>query len=213
MSCALPRNSAAEWLGTVKKTESQMPMNIYVTSASPQTCARNLDNAMLEDQILTVAVLMSAYAKSCSYRLNDLWKCVHSNHPFLRWMLNDEANVDWLKEYGVMLIIEYGTRHMNQHAGANCIYSFIQDFESPVGLEPKAFLNRAWDETHDFRFEPNVYTAYRWFLSARWALAKRRVTWGNRMPPAFFVEHQIARGGNSIVLEHIGEDKNGVIIN
>jgi hypothetical protein len=153
---------------------------------------------------------MSAYAASCSYKLNSLYRVMHSNHPFLRWMLNDETNMDWVKEYGIMLIVEFAVRHSRDHAGAKHIREFVDDFDKPIGLEPTAFLNRTWNDELDFRFEPDVHKAYRWFVAAQWAMSSKKLSWGHRMPPEFFIQHMIARTGKDIVT--LGEE-NGVVIN
>ena len=194
MTCAVPRGFLSDQSQTKNEKESLIQMNILVTSASPQTCARNLDNWLLEDQILTVARLMSAYAKMCSYHINDLYLGIQTNHPFLRWLQNDETNVDWLKDYGMMLLVEYGGRHGRKHGNAEAIIVFIDDFGAPLGLDPQAFLNRAWNETFDFRFEPDVHKAYRWFVAARWSNSIKKLSWVPRMPPAWYIEHEIARG-------------------
>lgn len=191
-----------------------MQMNILATSANPQTCARNLDTTTVEEQILVVGCLLSRYASDCTFRINDLYKYTTSNHPFLRWLWNDEANVDWLKEYGVLLNCEYSARVGKSHAASHHIYDFIEDFRPPVGLEPKAFMNRAWDDTFDFRHIKDPHQAYRDLMNARWFNSKRKLSWGDRMPPVWYIEHQIARSvperprikGMKIVKEGILED-------
>lgn len=172
-----------------------MQVNILATSASPQTSARNLDNRNIEGQILTMAVLLSAYGRKTCYPYDNLWKHVSLTHPFLRWMLNTEANIDWAKDYAVMLLIEYGQRTGRQHKGSKSIYTFIEDFGTPVGLEPIAFMNRAWDDTFDFRYEKCTNDAYRKLLCAKWNFEDKKLSWGDRMPPTWYVEYQIACSG------------------
>jgi hypothetical protein len=173
-------------------------MNILATSASPQTCARNLDNYRLEQQVVTVSLLLSAYAKTTCYPINELYRFVPEQHPFLRWVLNDEKNIDWLKDYGVMLLAEYVIRFDKQHVGSSHIYNFIKDFQPAIGLDPDGFLNRAWDETFDFRYKADVHQAYRDYLNALWTIDKKRLSWGTRMPPAWYIEEQIKRAGKDV---------------
>jgi hypothetical protein len=175
-----------------------MLMNILVTDPDPQRAARNLDNLNVQSQIVTIALLMAAYARKTCYPINDLWIGVNENHPWLRWMLNEEANIDWVKDYGIMLLIEYGFRYQRQHKGSREIYNFIEDFGMPIGVEPKAFLNRAWDDTFDFRHEQDVPKAYRHYMNAIWTVSKRQLSWGDRMPPAWFIEEQLIRAGKEL---------------
>lgn len=175
-----------------------MFLNILVTSPSAQTCARNLDNWLLEQQIYTVACLLSAYAKICSYSYNQLWEQVPEQHPWLRWMRNEAANMDWVMDYGVMLLVEYGVRTGRKHQGAKHIYSFIEDFGAPVGMEPMAFINRAFDETYDFRYTTDVHLGYRHYVNALWAVERKKLSWGDRMPPTWFIEYQLTRQGKEL---------------
>src|SRR5213592_988856 len=142
MSFAAPTGFLNEPSPIRRRISSPMWMNILATSPNPQTCARNLDDWTLETQIVTVSVFLSRYAKDCSFQYNDLWKKVAKNHPFMRWLFNDEKNIDWLKEYGILLQCEYSQRTGNRHAGSAEIFNFIEDFRPPIGLEPWAFMNR-----------------------------------------------------------------------
>lgn len=173
-----------------------------MTSDSPQTAARNLDTASIRQQIAVVATLMSAYAKAIKYPINTLHTLISKNHPYVRWLLNDEANIDWLKDYGVLLLVEHGQRTGMRHKGSQYIYDFVEDFGAPIGVDPLMFLNRAWDEQFDYRFEHDVPTAYKKLMSARWHTAKRSPQWGDRMPPVWYLEDQLARQGLAGVETH-----------
>lgn len=195
MTCVPPRGFLKKSYATKRKIGSRMAMELLVTSDSPQTAARNLDTSSIKQQIAVVATLMSAYAKATSYAINELHTLISKNHPYVRWLMNDEANMDWLKDYGVLLLVEHGQRTGTRHKGSKFIYDFVEDFGAPIGVEPKMFLNRAWDERFDYRFEQHTPYAYRKLMSARWNTAKRSPQWGDRMPPIWYLEDQLNRQG------------------
>lgn len=116
----------------------------------------------------------------------------------MRWLFNDEPNIDWLKEYGIMLLIEYGQRQNVRHAGANIIYNFVEDFRPPIGMLPKAFMNRAWDANFDFRFNQNPHDAYKSLLFARWNASVKKISWGFRGPPMWYIEQSLKRAGEDL---------------
>lgn len=206
MSCAaMPAGFLKKSFPTKSEIGSPMLLNILATSANPQTCARNLDNRTLETQILAVSMLLSRYAKDCTYGINRLFEHVPSNHPFMRWLFNDEANIDWLKEYAVLLQVEYAGRTSHAHASRKDIFDFVGDFRPSVGLEPKAFMNRAWDELFDYSDIKDVHQAYRDLLSARWTIAKTPPRWGDRMPPIWYLEYQLERGCPDKRVKKIGD--------
>ncbi len=117
------------------------------------------------------------------------------NFPVNDTLINDEANMDWVKDYGVLLLVEYGQRTNLRHMGSQYIFDFVEDFGAPIGVDPIGFLNRAWDERFDYRFEHDTPTAYKKLMSARWAVAKRSPHWGDRMPPVWYLEDQLQRQG------------------
>jgi len=189
-----------------------MFLNILATSPSAQTSARNLDTNLLICQIATVACLMSAYriAGVVKYERNDrLYTLVPPGHPYLRWLRKEAANLDWLMDYGVMLIVEYGIRTGRKHEGAKYILNFVEDFGSPVGLEPQEFYNRAFDNTFDFRYTVDTHLAYRHYVSALWSAERKKLSWGDRMPPSWFIEYQLQRAGKELQSDTTGNGKGG----
>jgi hypothetical protein len=182
----MPRDFLKRSSQTKRKT---MHLNILATSANPQTCARNLDTELLKQQIIVVSILLSSYAEECAFKINDLYKYVDRENPFMRWLFNDEKNVDWLKEYGILLHCEYVSRMGFKHAASKDVFDFIDDFRPPIGLDPEGFLNWACDDQIDFHTDLDVHRAYRNYLCAYWTAAERNPTWGDRLPPCWYIDH------------------------
>lgn len=205
MTCAAPRNFLKKSFPTENVIGNPMQMNILATSPNPQTCVRNLDNSSMETQIVVVSILLSRYAKDCSYTINSLWKMVESNHPLMHWLFDDEANIDWLKEYGVILHIEYGCRFERRHADARSIFDFVDDFRPAVGLEPKVFVNLARDRLFDYSDNKDVFQAYRDLLCSKWATSTKKPSWSGRMPPEFYINYQLKRQGKDTLKNDEGK--------
>lgn len=195
MSCAVPKGGFQNEPSLTRNgNRNQMRTNILLTSKNPQTCARNLDTVSVNTQIVVVSMLLSKYAKECTYRLNGLHRFIDQENPYMRWLWNDEANVDWLKEYGILLHCEYCSRTGRKHAGARDIFDFIDDFRPPIGLDPKGFLNWACDDVIDFHTDPNVTRAYQNYMCHKWSNAILKPTWGDRMPPDWYINYQLSIG-------------------
>lgn len=193
---SVPRSSASEWFPTVKKIGDPMQINIFATSPNPQTCARNLDSRRVVMQLAVVAVLLSAVDHKWHYSRYEHWKLVSTENAFVRWLCNDAKNIDWLVEYSICLLVEYGLRYGKhrdgrRHAGSQVIYDFIKEYGNPIGLEPLGFINSTIDERFDYRHVPDAHAAYRSYLSALWFSDKIPPSWGDRLPPAWYVENRI----------------------
>lgn len=189
MTCSVPVSSAKEWLGTGKKNWSPMKMNIYVTDPDPQICARNLDSFLLKVQIMQMAVLLSTVAHKWSAATNALWIHGDAHCGHVRWIENSNKNLDWTQEYAIMLLVEYANRFKHKHAGSWAIYDFMEIYGNPIGLEPEAFLNDTKDDSgFDFGYLSPTEFAYREYLVAKWGTAKYDPTWGERLPPSWYME-------------------------
>jgi hypothetical protein len=108
--------------------------------------------------------------------------------------------MDWLADYGVCLCVEWGLRHGRPHAGSMHIFDFVNEFGTPVGAEPIGYLNRAFDDVFDFRWRTPVTQAYKDYLNSIWTTSRKKLSWGTRMPPAWFIDMQIIRQGKETII-------------
>lgn len=160
-------------------------------------CARSLDDARLNKQILELAQCLSTVVRH--YLMDhadprDIYKATHANHPIIKWLISDYANVKWACDTYYPALVEerryrYGrdgwhhksfdviNRCWNRYLGTPAIRRRFPEHSPFV----RAWCNCTPDNTRD------VGGDYRRLLREKWNQDKRAPHWTHRGPPLWIM--------------------------
>lgn len=182
-------------------------MNIFASSADPETSAHNLDDIRVNKMMLESAQMLSM---AVAFRLNSSetriskrgfeyksytnQKCpelmkphpMHIHHPCTKWARESKGNYEWLLEHLKALNSLYkftsGKTHATK-ARIKHLESYI--VEIPTGpLQP--FRNSARCQIGSFQHVKDTNLAYQMYLSAKWDTDVIRVSWKKRNHPKWY---------------------------
>lgn len=178
-------------------------MNLFVTSPDPETCARDLDDARVVNQLRETCQLLSTAVRYAlrstddqTYfildgdRLQDaLYAKAHEHHPVTLWVRSSRQAFQWTVDHVVALSNEYHLRFTGTHKSAQLAWRFL------AGRE---YLGELFYDCHDLTFADcarnqalgldftghadGVHEGYRAYLAARWQSAPRPPRWKNGQP-------------------------------
>ena len=151
-------------------------MQIFVTSKSPEACARVLDDKRVVKMVLESAQLLST-AMHLHGDTRAPYKPTHVNHPCSIWVRENINNYGWLLQHFLYLNYEYTQRFGRTHKCADYIDVFrsFADKNDCTYDEPKYFVNCSL-----FKEVDNVFTAYQLTLNEKWGNDKARPKWNGR---------------------------------
>lgn len=157
--------------------------NIYVTDTDPFLAATNLDDRLVLEAFMDSCLLLSTVGQREGVAGDDWPNPISFEHPLVRWLRNDKANLMWLIAHAYGLLAEYEERFDMSHAGDG----LISDITGKFGYERKApimFCNR----TCGFEHVQDVTIAYRLYLDQIWVNGKQLPKWTNKKPPSWYCE-------------------------
>ena len=154
-------------------------MNIFVTNKDPLKCAEFLDDKCVIKMILESAQMLSTAATLTGYQNELLYKPTHKNHPCNVWVRESRENYNWLWNHFACLLMQYQIRFDKTHACAK-LFNILENAGCFIPSKgPTPFVNCAANKGLgiDFKNEPDVFEAYKKYLTLRWKHDKRKPTW------------------------------------
>lgn len=160
-------------------------MNLFITHASPLASAQALDDKRVVNQIRETGQLLCTSLQVRGCRDSRLMRPTHENHPVTLWVGRSRANWNWTFRHFEALAAEKQRRWPSNSPHKN----WVELGGVLPGLADQTFLdhpgclvgfqNSARNESLDLDFThiPNVPTAYREYLNARWRLASVPPRW------------------------------------
>lgn len=168
-------------------------MNLFATSYCPWQSAIDLDDARVVNQCRETAQLVSSAAHLCGIWHEGLYKPTHLHHPVTNWAASGFRPFVWTVLHLDALAEEKLHRFPTAaaHASFTRLKPHLTDLVrlmNPNACDyatPDRFANCAANASLDLNFKhiPDVHLAYREYMKARWALAKRAPRWTNRRRP------------------------------
>lgn len=152
-------------------------MNIFVTSADPCVCARELDDARVVKMTLETAQILSTV-------LGLSYKPTHRGHPCVRWAGQGLVNTGWLTRLGRALAAEYQWRFGRRHRSADVICEVDRVIPAISFRVPASWVVCGDGGENGETAEP--FARYRGILLRKWSGGKRPPRWTRREPPAWF---------------------------
>ena len=158
-------------------------MNIFVSSISPVTSARNLDDKRVIKLALEAAQLLAAVAEAQG--IETPYKRTKQGRVFQEWMLERRAHYEWVRQHFAALCGEYTYRTGRVHKCEIDILPILPAYPRSFRV-PKTWVNYAAKESIGVCFHHlPVPLAYREYLNARWPGDKRTPKWTRRKPPTW----------------------------
>jgi hypothetical protein len=153
-------------------------MNIFVTNSCPKLSAIYLDDKRLNKMILETVQILSTALTIKGYTAP--YRPTHKNHPCVKWVLESEANFNWLHSHGTELYNEFKYRFGRNHKSGE-ILKKIDIFETKEKITP--FVNCARNKTLgiDYSHIENTLEAYKMYLNDRWKKDKIIPKWTNKI--------------------------------
>lgn len=145
-------------------------MNIFISDPSPNKSAEYLDDKRVIKMILESAQLMSTAINLSGGE--GPYKSTHVNHPCSIWTRANSNNYAWLFLHFEALCFEYTKRYGKVHKCA----SLADQLSKGILLLPKGPMELPPNCT-TLKDEPDIYKAYRDYLSLKWKNDKRTPTW------------------------------------
>lgn len=152
-------------------------MNIFVTSSSPVTSARYLDDKRVVKMVLESAQILSTAINECGG--TGPYKSTHINHPCNVWARTTNGNWAWLYEHFEALCAEYTSRYGKVHKCSQIGSQLISGMSYIPEGGLQAFVNCAANKSLNLDFKSITPTklAYKLYLEERWRSDKRKPTW------------------------------------
>jgi hypothetical protein len=171
-------------------------MNLFTTSDNPEACIRVLD-----DVLLTKALLESAQMISCAIRLNEyidepipeesLYKVFNASEEHNVWVRENRSNYRWAFYYLIAALNEYQYRYKKIHDAtkvAHVAMKFEKYFpEGKMTPFPRKF-NKEYENYRDLMNIKDTFKAYKEYLITKWQkkfTEGKKVTWTGREEPDF----------------------------
>lgn len=168
-------------------------MNLFVTSACPERCARDLDDARVVNQLRETCQLLSTAVRCVSVEgltflgqdISWMYASAHVHHPVTAWVASCAPAFQWTVDHAVALANEYHLRFPGSHRSAELAWRFMAGREYLADLLPDReglpdFQDSACNLQLglDFRGHADgVHEGYRDYLRARWRTAKQPPRW------------------------------------
>ena len=152
-------------------------MNLFATSSDPVQSAKYLDDKKVVKMCLETAQILATATVinggEASYRPT------HQRHPVVLWTSKTRGNYWWTFQHFLALLAEYEYRYQKTHKSAELLDELLVGLQlAPSGgLEPHPNCARNSAMGIDYSDHPDVYDAYKLYLSDRWETDKREPTW------------------------------------
>jgi hypothetical protein len=154
-------------------------MNIFVSDPNPVLSAYALDDRRLVKMILESAQMLSfaMRGRGPSFELQALLYGLgkaHHNHPCTKWVLESQANFDWLWTHANAMENLFCLQRNKRHAARPLLDLIRLEAGPDTLIQPRYFVNCT-----PHKDEP-VHSAYRKTLKEKWAVDKskgRPPTW------------------------------------
>lgn len=162
-------------------------MNIHFFTSDPVDNAKYLDNIrarkMLTENFQMLAAALYRHRLVEYLPLNKQGKPYgnsHPNHPSTTWVGESRSNFLWLCDYTEALYDRY--KRSGGLAFTNVPSNLLNVRDGSLklldkGLTPFVNCARSKDLGIDYTDIPDVFEAYRLYMSARWAVDKIKLTW------------------------------------
>lgn len=152
-------------------------MNIFATDECPIKSAQYLDDKRVVKMCLETAQILATVL--WRHGGTATYKPTHSKHPVVLWAGNTRDNYFWTFQHLLALLEEYHRRYDKEHKCASLLEEFLTGMAIvPSGsFEPHRNCARNAAKGIDYSHMPDVYEAYRLYLSERWESDVRAPTW------------------------------------
>lgn len=164
-------------------------MNIFVSDASPEISARNLDDKRVVKMILESTQLLCTAINFHSNSQVTPYKSTHINHPSTIWARETRSNWLWLWNHAYELCDRYQAAYNKIHKCRQIIIDLVDnkmDEVIPAGPQTN-FANCTSNNEKGINFKHITETteAYRHYLVARWNTDKLKPKWTKRDKPSW----------------------------
>lgn len=108
----------------------------------------------------------------------------HKNHPCNVWARETKGNYQWLLRHFFFLCQEFARRRGKIHASHDLLPTFIEAANHFSNEDMTPFVNCAANKSKglDYKSVPDIFRAYKIYLSKRWDLDVATPTWyGKKM--------------------------------